>query len=275
MQTYSMRHDMIIDVGMCGGWDTEYYLRKGYRVVAIDADPALCERARERFSGAVEEGQLTIVNTGISDREETLVFYRNLTKPAMSSFRPELGKVGGAFEEFPVPCRPLAELIEEHGIPYYMKIDIEGFDEIALRSLAPEHAPAYLSVELSYSDHILEKLQELGYSSFKLINQTWHTTSTEIHRKEYVYRALRKVGRMCPPFRSLIRSLPYRLRARTEWDSPYNPEGWERKGARSGPFGEETHGVWRSFREIKKDFDTMKSAGYYVWWDVHARKPGA
>ena len=70
MQAYTIRHDMIMDVGMCGGSDTDYYLRKGYHVVAIDADPSLCEHARTRFSDAITAGRLTIVNTGISDNED-------------------------------------------------------------------------------------------------------------------------------------------------------------------------------------------------------------
>ena len=33
--------DLIYDVGMHKGEDTEFYLRKGFRVIAIEADPDL------------------------------------------------------------------------------------------------------------------------------------------------------------------------------------------------------------------------------------------
>ena len=36
--------DLIYDVGMHNGDDTAYYLHKGFRVIAIDANPAMVTR---------------------------------------------------------------------------------------------------------------------------------------------------------------------------------------------------------------------------------------
>ena len=44
-----MDRSLVYDVGMNNGDDTAYYLHLGYRVVAIDADPTLIERAKLRF----------------------------------------------------------------------------------------------------------------------------------------------------------------------------------------------------------------------------------
>ena len=38
---------LIFDIGMHHGQDTAYYLSLGNRVVAVDADPTLIDRARE------------------------------------------------------------------------------------------------------------------------------------------------------------------------------------------------------------------------------------
>ena len=49
MTRYASRSRLILDLGMNNGDDTAYYLTRGFRVVALDANPALCEGARKRF----------------------------------------------------------------------------------------------------------------------------------------------------------------------------------------------------------------------------------
>ena len=53
-----MRRDWIFDVGLHKGEDTEFYLKKGFKVVGIEANPLLYQQARERFSEAVNAGRL-------------------------------------------------------------------------------------------------------------------------------------------------------------------------------------------------------------------------
>ena len=38
---------LIFDIGMYDGSDTRYYLNEGFRVLAIEANPVLVQRARE------------------------------------------------------------------------------------------------------------------------------------------------------------------------------------------------------------------------------------
>ena len=56
-----MQEDLIYDVGLHKGEDTEFYLRKGFRVVAIEALPALCDIARQRLHEYVDSGHLNIL----------------------------------------------------------------------------------------------------------------------------------------------------------------------------------------------------------------------
>jgi len=273
MNTTKQSPDLIIDVGMCDGGDTAYYLHKGYRVLAIEADPVLCETARETFSEAVYGERLQILNAGIAGGSGSLTFYRNLTNLGQSSFDPELGKTGGRYEQIAVDCVTLASVIERHGVPHYLKVDIEGFDEIALSTLRPELAPPYISAELNFTESILERLKALGYLKFKLINQDFHTSSREIAQDDTMWRMLRKMGRLVPPFRSLMTVLPQSWRPRMEWDKLHNPDLWDSKGLKiSGPFGEETHGPWLDYAPAKAVLDWAKLRHDYCWWDVHARK---
>ena len=56
---------LIFDIGMHHGLDTEFYLLKGFRVVAVEANPLLVRNAQERFANYLRSEQLVIVNLGI------------------------------------------------------------------------------------------------------------------------------------------------------------------------------------------------------------------
>jgi phosphopantothenate synthetase len=51
-----MIEDLVYDVGMGDGADTAYYLAKGRRVVAIDANPLAVERRRKSSPMRSERG---------------------------------------------------------------------------------------------------------------------------------------------------------------------------------------------------------------------------
>jgi len=80
-------------------------------------------------------------------------------------------------ETIEVPAVDFAECLRRYGVPYYLKIDIEGMDTLCLKALIPfEERPDYISLE---SDKVsFNKLQEefnllikLGYTKFQTINQ--------------------------------------------------------------------------------------------------------
>src|ERR1051326_5291102 len=68
---------LVFDVGMNVGMDTAFYLSKGCRVIAVEANPVLCEQARHRFANALRSGQLIIEEVGVADDVGTATFYVN------------------------------------------------------------------------------------------------------------------------------------------------------------------------------------------------------
>ena len=48
-----MEKDLVYDVGLHKGEDTEYYLKKGFRVIAIEANPQLISECKARFREAI------------------------------------------------------------------------------------------------------------------------------------------------------------------------------------------------------------------------------
>jgi FkbM family methyltransferase len=170
--------DLIIDVGMNKGEDTRFYLAKGFRVVAIEANPQACERVAARHSAEIEAGRLTIINAAIFDRGGQLTFYRNLDEPARSTLFPDLMQqwvaAGERYEEVRVPGMTFDEVLRTHGAPRYLKIDIEGADKVCLDAVAraPEK-PDYLSFEVDFRtlDASLAVCEAGGAKAYQFVSQ--------------------------------------------------------------------------------------------------------
>jgi hypothetical protein len=72
-----------------------------------------------------------------------------------------------------------ADCLAKLGIPYYLKVDIEGMDSVCMRALLQVEGrrPAYVSIESDKTDFKkvadeLKILTQLGYTSFQAIQQT-------------------------------------------------------------------------------------------------------
>lgn len=173
---------MIFDIGCNNGDDTDFYLRKGFRVVAMDADKALCESVRERFSTEIKDGRCEVICGAVGDKSgEIVTFYICDEKTDWNTCDPYFvarnEKVGVKYRSVDVPTINVAELMDKRGTPYYVKIDIEGADTIPLRSMmARAEVPAYVSVEIAQHDlseglEQLLLLKRLGYTRFNFFNQ--------------------------------------------------------------------------------------------------------
>lgn len=250
--------DLIFDIGMHVGQDTHHYLQAGYRVLAIEANPILVENAQLKFKKEIESGKLTILNVGISDREGILPFYRNLRLSEWSSFDKEIGSRNNTkFEQLDVTCTTTKILFEKYGIPYFMKIDIEGNDHFSLRDIPSEgNKPQYVSCEACSIDW-LNLLKEKGYTKFKVISQGDSFKPINIDKEKqnlYVKSQVIKNG------------IKLRLQKFISFKHPVGS---------SGPFGETTKGDWLTYDEAanvynmfyQKDGTPLNPVS---WFDFHA-----
>ena len=169
-----MAIDLIFDLGLHHGDDTDFYLRKGFRVVALEADPAFCRLARARFASEIDDRRLVIVNRALFvESGRRLPFYVRSDKDDWGSLDLAMtGRGGGQVSTIQVETTTLNDLVAEHGVPYYLKSDIEGADAFAVEQLAslPE-MPRYVSVEASGDP--LATLSRCGYDRFQIVNQAY------------------------------------------------------------------------------------------------------
>lgn len=167
-----MDESLVFDIGFHNGNDTAHYLDRGFRVVAVEANPLLVVAGRARFADPIRSGRLTLLGVGVAKEAGERDFFVNEQNSEWSSFYPSFGQRGGGFTTIRVPTMPLSRLIAEHGVPFFAKIDVEGADWHCLNDL-PADPPRYVSVEA----HRLEYLAVLyakGYRRFKIVNQTTH-----------------------------------------------------------------------------------------------------
>ena len=127
----------------------DFYLKRGFSVVALDANPALCERAEKRFQAAIGERRLKIVNAAIWDKSGQTNFYINLDNDHWSSLDVTwAARNASNCKEIAVECVTLGSLFGEFGVPYYLKVDVEGVDQSVIEQLRSSHElPLFVSVE--------------------------------------------------------------------------------------------------------------------------------
>jgi FkbM family methyltransferase len=271
--TRDVQSDLIIDVGAHNGDDTAYYLQRGFRVVAIEANPALAQVITARFREQVASGTLAVLNVGISPARGRQPFWVSEDNSVLSSFDRQLvERHGGRSHRIDVECMPFADVLHMHGIPYYLKVDIEGYDRVCLDALEPAACPAYVSCEVAHVGGVIEHLQAIGYRSFKLVNQSTYTEATPVFDHEIGFRALRRLCRAVPRLRH---GLPDGVRA--DFDTFAEQQRYVFPQGSSGPFGEDTHGQWRSADDVLRRFAAIRARFVKAavpdecWYDVHAR----
>lgn len=266
--------DLIFDVGLNNGDDTAYYLALGFRVLAIEAASNLAEAAARRFEKSIAQGKLRILNVGIADREGVLPFWICEGNSEWSSFdRDSASRGGHSCHAVDVPCVPFGNILRDHGVPNYLKIDIELHDRGCLDGLDRNNLPTYVSLELTDAS-TLTALRDIGYNRFKIIIQNNHQAM-----RARPYGFLRSLGKRAPLYwRSVRKRLGLSVRTRklqlpagstvTRWRFPYGS---------SGPFGEQTDGEWLPYEQIAALYADFRNGrteygdpGNLIWHDVHA-----
>jgi FkbM family methyltransferase len=274
-----MNPNLIFDVGMHNGDDTAYYLHRGYRVVSVEADPTLAAAAEIRFSSAIADGRLEIVNKAITAGRGEVDFWICDALTVWNSFDPTMATRQG-MESHPikVPTVPMRDLFSQYGVPHYLKLDIEGQDHVAASDIDSNDLPTYVSLEITSVDDFYV-LRSKGYKQFKCIQQGSFTPveSPALSLHNVFSQAVTRLK--SSQMANRLRSAYYKRRVPTDINSDTN--SWNFDPGSSGPFGEDTPGEWMAFEQVLHAWLSQKIghelgyratvAGDNIWFDLHAR----
>lgn len=248
------RSDTIFDLGLHRGEDTAYYLKKGFRVIAVEANRELVEHCRRRFAIEISSGSLTIIEGAIAPPSagEELTFYLNPNSSIWGTLYADRAQRraetrGTAIAPCIVRRVDLGEMFLTYGVPHYLKVDLEGADEVIYDPLrALDQRPPFVSLEKTGA--CLEPLFDLGYRQFRIIMQ----------------------GKI------FGKKLEIRTRSGALLDYTFEEHS-------SGPFGEDLDLPWVEIDECKKQADKIKRLRDFwktaapkehifpAWYDTHAR----
>jgi len=241
-------HDLIYDVGLHKGEDAEFYLRKGFRVVAFEADPDLIASCKGRLKEFIDNGQLTIIEGAIVGLDvitsglKKVRFYKNCENSVWgtvySDWAERNARLATSSSIIEVDAINFADAIREHGVPYFMKIAIEGCDTVCISALSGfKERPTYISIESDKTsfgniEREIDLFTKLGYTSFKAVEQS------NLH---------------------LFQSPPYPPR-----EGKYVAQRFE--AGSSGLFGSELEGKWKPRHEILRQYRFIR-LGYFLVGD--------
>jgi len=134
--------DLAFDIGSHVGDRIGAFRRLGARVVALEPQPA-CAEAITLIHG--RDGSVTLVRSACGPRPGTLTLHINSANPTVTTASVDFVKAAdgaGGWEgqvwdrRIEVPVTTLDALIAAHGMPAFVKIDVEGFEADVLAGLS-------------------------------------------------------------------------------------------------------------------------------------------
>ena len=245
----------VFDFGMYDASDTLYYLENGYNVIAVEANPSLVDSARSRLAAYVNAGSLTLINRAISldsNDVELVVCGADLGSSSVYSDSVASRSPLGTWR---VPGITTEEIFERYGVPFYLKVDIEGADKLTVLALSSRTKPQYLSFEISEQlDQLIDHVAAIGFCKFKIVNQlTFRELSNQSNlRDRWARRIIRLLGYAEPQY--------------IRWNGRYFKVGHS-----SGPAPWCSDGQWSSREDILKRWMSSRPLrNGNAWYDLHA-----
>lgn len=170
--------DLVFDIGSHVGDRVAAFRRLDARVVAVEPQPALVKTLR-LFYG--RDANVAIEATAIGRQAGEIELSLNIDNPTVSTASKDFiaaaadapgwqGQNWG--KRVRVPLTTIDALMARHGVPVFMKIDVEGFEAEALAGMTKPVAALsfeFTTIQRDVARACIERCVALGYKSFNAI----------------------------------------------------------------------------------------------------------
>jgi FkbM family methyltransferase len=176
--------DLVFDIGSHVGDRIAVFRRLGARVVAVEPQPALIKTLKLLYG---RDRAIAIEPVAVACNPGTLELKLNLDNPTVSTASDAfLQAAHGApgwegqkwIKSIDVPAVTLDALIRRHGIPAFIKIDVEGLEAEVLAGLAygiPALSFEFTTIQPKVATDCIARCATLGYARYNAILGESHT----------------------------------------------------------------------------------------------------
>lgn len=169
--------DLVFDIGSHVGDRIAGFRRLGARVVAVEPQP-LCMRALHGLYDG--DDQVSLVEAACGSSTGTTTLYVNSANPTVSTNSAGfLAAADGSQgwedqvwdQEITVRTTTLDELVQRFGVPAFVKIDVEGYEDAVLAGLSspvPALSFEFTTIQRDVARRCLDRAEALGLRRFDL-----------------------------------------------------------------------------------------------------------
>lgn len=170
-EAYIPENALCFDIGAHLGNRTKVWRKLGARVIAVEPQEVCLTHLRKRFG---QDAKVTILPVAVAaEAGETMLHVSALT-PTITSLAGEEWQQdmqdSSSFTvkwDYSVPVKTvtLEDLVQEHGIPDFCKIDVEDLELEVLKGLQtaiPLLSFEYLSIRIGKTIDCIQRLEEIG-----------------------------------------------------------------------------------------------------------------
>jgi FkbM family methyltransferase len=176
--------DLVFDIGSHVGDRVAAFRRLQARVVAVEPQPALVGTLRLLYG---RDPNVSIEAAAVGSRSGLVKLSVNLDNPTVSSAsRDFIDAAAGApgwenqtwAKRLEVPLTTVDALLQKHGVPAFIKIDVEGFEAevlAALTAAVPALSFEFTTIQRDVARACIERCVALGYRKFNASIGETHT----------------------------------------------------------------------------------------------------